>query len=85
MKSKFVVFVLIALATTIIAWQAKSRSEAKPVSFSIVVTQTDKGLEMKCQNGCAWKELTYSCGGKLPCSSVVDESGVRDTISKEAK
>jgi len=85
MKSKFIVGVLITLATTLIAWQARARSESKPVPFSIVVTQTDKGLEMKCQNGCAWKELTYSCGGKIPCSAVVDERGVQGPVSKEAK
>lgn len=76
MKKKFIVGLLITLATLFIAWEARSQSEAKPVPFSIVVTQTDKGLEMECQKGCAWKTLTYSCGGKVSCSATVDESGV---------
>jgi hypothetical protein len=86
MKSKFIIGVLITLATTIlISWRAVALSEDKPVSFSIVVTQTDKGLEMKCQKGCAWKTLTYACGGKVPCSAIVDERGVHSAGSKEAK
>ena len=85
MRNKFIVGVLISLATTLVAWQARARSEDKPVSFSIVVTQTTKGLEMKCQKGCAWKTLTYSCDGKVPCSAIVDERGVQGTASKEAK
>jgi len=85
MKSKFIVGVLITLATPLVAWQARARLEAEPVPFSIVVTQTDKGLEMKCQKGCAWNTLTYSCGGKLPCSAIVNEHGVRGPVSNEAK
>ncbi len=85
MKRKFIVGLLITLATPFVGWEAKSRSEAKPVPFSIVVTQTDNGLEMECQKGCAWKTLTYSCGGKIPCSARVDEGGVHGASSKEAK
>jgi hypothetical protein len=86
MKSKFIVGALIILATTaLIAWRMWARSDDKPVSFSIVVTQTATGLEMKSQKGCAWETLTYSCGEKLPCSMIVDESGVRGIESKEAK
>lgn len=85
MKRKFTVVVLVILATLLIAWEAKSRPEAKPVPFSIVVTQTDKGLEMECQKGCAWKTLAYSCGEKTPCSATVNEVGMQGASSKEAK
>jgi uncharacterized protein (TIGR02246 family) len=78
MKSKVIVGALIILATTtLMAWQAVAWSGEKPVPFSIVVSQTAKGLEMKCQKGCAWKELAFSCDGKVPCSAIVDEHGVR--------
>ena len=78
MKSKVIVGALIILATvTLMVWQALARSGEKPVPFSIVVTQTAKGLEMKCQKGCAWKELAFLCDGKVPCSAIVDEHGVR--------
>jgi len=85
MKSKVIVGAsVILVTTTLMIWQAWAGSGERPVPFSIVVTQTAKGVEMKCQKGCAWKELTFSCNGKIPCSATVDERGVRDIQHKEA-
>jgi len=46
-------------------------------SYELTVTITDEGkIELSCKEGCAWEELSFSCGGKLPCTAVVDEHGV---------
>jgi len=68
---------LIALVTMILAWSAWA-SPAREVShFAISVeTQSDGSFKARCESGCGWKELHYSCNGKVPCCSRVDEHGV---------
>ncbi len=77
MKSKFIAGAAIILATlALTSWPTRAGSEKQPAPFSIVVTRTEKGLEMQCPKGCAWKTLAYSCEGKSPCNAIVDERGV---------
>ena len=45
-------------------------------SFSIVVTTSPTGLEMRCSSGYAWTTLSYACSGNVPCWAKVDERGV---------
>lgn len=79
MRSKFIVGTLIIIVTaTLMAWQALARQVDEPAPFSIEVIQTEKGVEMKCRKGCAWKELKFGCNGKVPCRSIVDEHGIVD-------
>lgn len=68
---------LIFLVTVVLAWGAWASSEEKIPHFAFVLKQTDNGVKMMCETGCAWKELSYSCNGKIPCCARVDERGVR--------
>lgn len=63
-------------AAFFILWQRSARSQDRLPHFSIHVTQTAQRIEMKCQGGCAWQNLMFSCDGQVPCSAVVDERGV---------
>lgn len=46
-------------------------------TFAFVVEFSNTGLEARCEKGCAWRELTYSCGsGETPCRVRIDEHGV---------
>lgn len=47
-------FVLIASSLILMA------KEKKSTDFKIIMEKTDDGIKMTCENGCAWKELTFS-------------------------
>ena len=70
------VLAVISLATVVLAWSAWAAPEEKIPHFAFVARQTDADITMKCEAGCAWKELSYSCNGKVPCCFRVDERGV---------
>ncbi len=76
-KKMTVVLSFLLLAGVLLALGTFAGSEKESPGFSITVTQTGLGLEMTCQAGCEWTKLTYSCMGRVPCSSVVNEKGVR--------
>lgn len=69
--------VFISLVTVVLTWGAWAASEEKIPHFAFVVKQTDTGFKMTCEAGCAWRELSYSCEGKVPCCAKVDERGIR--------
>ena len=51
-------------------------------SYEFTVTITADGtMELSCKDGCAWQELTFSCGGDLPCTALVDEFGVSGPVA----
>ena len=60
----------------LVAWGALAGSEERVTHFAFTL-QTETGLTMKCETGCAWEKLSYSCGEKVPCCARVDERGVR--------
>jgi len=66
----------ISLVTVVLTWGALAASEDNIPHFAFVMQQTDT-VKMKCEAGCAWRELSYSCSGKAPCCARVDERGVR--------
>ena len=68
----------ISLFTVVLTWGAlaASEDEDKIPHFAFIMQQTAT-VKMKCEAGCAWKELSYSCGDKVPCCARVDERGVR--------
>jgi len=66
----------ISLFTVVLTWGALAASEDKIPHFAFIMQQTAT-VKMKCEAGCAWKELSYSCGDKVPCCARVDERGVR--------
>ena len=57
--------IIVTAALAVTAWQvAKARESA--AGFQIVVQQTDKGIALKCTQGCAWKTATWTCDAQRP-------------------
>jgi len=54
--------------------QEKKSTDLK--DFKVVIEKTDNGIKMTCENGCAWKELTYSINDNKP--QAVDEYGMTE-------
>ena len=76
MKSKLLTLALLGICIgTLYAVYASTAKSAKLVPFEIQVTKTSNGVEFRCESGCAWKHLSFSCKGDAPCSSVVNELG----------
>ncbi len=51
---------VVTAAFALTTWQlAKARESA--AGFQIVVQKTDKGVALKCAQGCAWKTATWTC------------------------
>ena len=67
-----VVFVLTA-SSELLAQEKKS-TDLK--DFKVLVEKTDNGIKMICENGCAWKELTYSINDYKP--QAIDEYGMTE-------
>ncbi len=67
----------ILLVAGSVTWHTLAGSEEELPHYSFIVTQTEEGIELVCRENCAWKKLSHNCGGKLPCSAVVDEHGIR--------
>jgi hypothetical protein len=83
MKNSVVaVVIIVALAAGVVGLASFAHEPELP-SYKFVVTITDEGLHLQCKEGCAWKELTFSCGGTRPCSAVVDQFGVRGPDADE--
>jgi len=66
----------ISLVTVLLTWGTLAASEDKVSHFAFVMQQTGT-VKMKCEAGCVWKQISYSCGGTVPCCARVDELGVR--------
>ena len=45
------------------------------VPFSIVLESTETGWAARCDSGCQWERLSFTCAGA--CAAVVDARGVR--------
>jgi len=84
MKNKLrIALAAIALVLTALAWSAWASPQApvekavNPTHFAFsLVTQSDGSFQARCESGCHWKKLDYSCKGKVPCCARVDEKGV---------
>ena len=56
--------------------QAQEKKPADLKDFKFVIEKTDSGIKMTCQNGCAWKELTFSLNDNKP--QAIDEYGMTE-------
>jgi len=72
MKSMLVAVAIVALAG--MSATKPAGRPAEPVAFSIVLTTTPTGWAAKCDAGCRWKELGFSCA--TACPAIVDANGV---------
>lgn len=70
-------------AAVVLAAPAEKKKAASPkTGYSFVATHLDRGVALKCIEGCAWKDLTGECGkGKSEIS--IDRKGV--TVSASMK
>lgn len=53
----FMMSIFILASSKSVAQEIKS---AELSDFKIIIEKNDSGINLKCQKGCAWKELTYS-------------------------
>src|SRR5437588_8170952 len=56
---------VVTAAFALTAWQVAKARESS-TGFQIVVQKTEKGLALKCAQGCAWKTATWSCDAQRP-------------------
>jgi hypothetical protein len=78
-----VILALTALTGMVLSVGLAAGNEKELPPFSFIVTQTAQGFEIRCDVGCDWKQVTYSCGGRVPCSAIVDQEGIRGTPTPE--
>ena len=68
--------VIVAAAALVLSATVVGAGDGVAPSFSIVVTTSPTGLQMRCSNGCAWATLSYACNENTPCWAKVNERGV---------
>jgi len=47
---------------------------AAPANFSVLITATPTGWAARCDSGCHWKEVSFSCPNA--CPAIVDANGL---------
>lgn len=52
-------------------------------SFRIALERTSTGWAARCDSGCAWQSVTYTC--RSSCAIVIDEFGVRGAPGKPSE
>ena len=65
-----------ALLLAVFAYAAGG-AEQELADFEVVVKANSGGAELRCNKGCAWTELSFSCAEADACVGIVDELGVR--------
>ena len=50
---------LIALALILGAWRL-GQAQVQVAQFHFTIQRTESGVKMQCQQGCAWKDLSFS-------------------------
>ena len=53
-----------------------------PAHFSVKVTHSGEGWTAHCATGCAWKDVTFTCGN---CEVQLDETGISLASRAEAQ
>lgn len=56
---------------------------AEPASFRIALERTSTGWVARCDSGCAWSAVSYTC--RSSCAIVIDEFGVRGVPGKPSE
>ena len=72
--------VLVVLALVAFGWGV-GHTQTQVGQFKIVVEPSATGMKATCTDGCAWKEVTFSCNGRKECKARIDERGV-ENLSK---
>ena len=68
---------IVCAAALAIAVGAAGSAAPEPQRFTILLTTSSAGVEARCEAGCAWKTLSYSCGDNATsCTVRVDQFGV---------
>ena len=74
-RAKWILSVL-ALLAVVGGGHSEEPTGPEPADFLILVEATGSGVNLVCQRGCAWKELSFECGDELPCKSPIDAFGM---------
>ena len=65
------------LALVASAWQVgQAQAQTKVSDFKIAVQVSKDGLTAQCLQGCAWKEISFTCDPQKPCKTEIDQLGV---------
>lgn len=75
MKARWIVGVL-ALLGLVGGGHGEGPTAPEYADFLIIVEATGSGVNLVCERGCAWKELSFECGEQLPCKSPIDAFGM---------
>jgi len=75
-KKFFHVFLIVSAVGVLLFSFSAIKAQEKLADFEIIVTVTEKGVEMKSLHGCAWEKASWSAGRESSYSFKVDESGV---------
>ncbi len=51
-----------------------NRADAE-FDIEVTVDQSNNGVKFKCNEGCVWETLSFSCRPGVDCSSSIDERG----------
>ena len=75
---KKLILVLLVVIVAIVAALQNGYAQTQVASFRIVVEGTATGLKATCLGGCAWTDVTYTCGtnAKQSCKAEIDEKGI---------
>jgi hypothetical protein len=57
---KLALTALFTAALALSPWQV-AHAQGSLASFQIILEKTDRGVDLQCAKGCAWKTATYSC------------------------
>lgn len=76
MRRRSQIAAVIAAAMLTPVGHVAAASERAQGPFSLLVTTSAAGVEMRCSGGCAWTMLSYACSKDAPCWAKVDERGI---------
>lgn len=62
-----------ALAASVSALADRPDPVLQP--FEVQITVVADGLQLRCEAGCTWTELSYDCGPR-PCSAQLTHAGI---------
>jgi hypothetical protein len=75
MKRALLAAVTLVLSTATVARsQAQSATPMPVAAFSIELQSTPTGWSARCDSGCRWSEVTFTCAQR--CGAIVDQNGL---------
>ncbi len=78
MSKKIIAGILLGTLVCVVGISIAQAPAPALANFKIVVTvdQTQNGVVMTCEQGCAWETLSFSCAMGEKCASPVTQHGM---------